>query len=208
MKRKSHFGALCLVLLGLLAHSLVKADSKLSGATLMSALQQGGYSIYFRHERTDWSLSDDFMDSNQRFSCDPGKMRQLSSEGRERARQTGQAMRKAGIPVHEVIASPYCRTVQTAELMQVGSVTKSEAVMNLLVARYYGGRDTIIKAAQNLLSTPTQPGFNRVIVAHGNVAQAATPIYPDEGEAAIFKADGKGGFRAIGRIKAGEWLVN
>ena len=89
--------------------------------------------------------------------------------------------------------------------MQLGPVDKSEAVMNLRVANYYGGRQAIIEAAQNLLSTPTRPGFNRVIVAHGNVAQAATPIYPDEGEAAIFKADGNGGFKAVGRIKAGEW---
>ncbi len=183
--------------------SQVSADSATD--TLITSLQQGGYSIYFRHERTDWSLSDDFMQSDQRFSCDPAKMRQLSEQGRQRALNTGNAMRGAGIPVNEVISSPYCRCVQTAELMNLGTVTSSDAVMNLRVAEYYGGRQAIIESAQALLATPTTAGFNRVIVAHGNVAQAATPVYPGEGEAVIFKATGDGKFEVVGRIAAGDW---
>ena len=177
-----------------------QADEGLSGQPLIDALQQGGYSIYFRHEKTDWSQSDDYMDSNERFSCDPSKMRQLSAEGKQRARDTGSGMRNAGIPVNEVIASPYCRCVETARLMNLASVTPSNAVMNLRVADYYGGRQAIIESAQALLATPTQPGFNRVIVAHGNVAQAATPVYPGEGEAVVFKAVGNGKFEVVARI--------
>lgn len=199
------YSCLFILCLNLTAYQTTRAETALSGPALIAALKQGGYSIYFRHEKTDWSLSDNLMNSSQRFSCDPSKMRQLSPEGRDRARKTGRAMRKSAIPVSEVIASPYCRTVETAELMELGPVTKSNSVMNLRVAEYYGGRDAVIASAKALLSTSTRPGFNRLIVAHGNVAQAATPIYPDEGEAAIFKADGMGGFRAVGRIKPNEW---
>jgi hypothetical protein len=42
-------------------------------------------------------------------------------------------------------------------------------------------------------------------VAHGNVAQAATPVYPGEGEAVIFKPDGEGGFHYIARIAPDDW---
>ncbi len=185
-----------------------QASAQLSGEALIEALQQGGYSIYFRHERTDWNLSDDFMRSEERFSCDSTKMRQLSEEGRQRASDTGNAMRAAGIPVSEIIASPYCRCVETAELMDLGEVTPSDAVMNLRVAQFYGGREAIIKSAQALLATPTEPGFNRVIVAHGNVAQAATPVYPGEGEAVVFKAIDDGNFEVIGRILAHQWTTD
>ncbi len=198
----------CTALLGLLVlmSTLGQVRAETSTESLIAALKQGGYSIYFRHERTNWSLSDDFMsDAQARFSCDPTKMRQLSEEGRQRARNTGDAMRHAGIPVNEVIASPYCRCLETAELMNVGTVISSNSVMNLRVASYYGGRQAIIDSAQALLATPTSPGFNRVIVAHGNVAQAATPVYPGEGEAVVFKATGDGQFQVIGRIPASDW---
>jgi hypothetical protein len=39
-----------------------------------------------------------------------------------------------------------------------------------------------------------------VIVAHGNVAREATPVYPGEGEALVFEPDGAGGFVLRGRI--------
>ena len=44
-----------------------------------------------------------------------------------------------------------------------------------------------------------------MVVAHGNVAQAATLVYPDEGEGLVFEIDGQSGFRFIGRLKPAEW---
>ncbi len=204
MSRQSILNVICLLCLFWTSGGL-QANEALAGKALIDAIKTGGYSIYFRHERTDWNLFDNYMHNDQRFSCDPAKMRQLSEQGRQRSRDTGAAMRAVGIPVNEVIASPYCRTVETAKLMDLGPVTPSNDVMNLRVASYYGGREVIIKTAQALLAKPTTPGFNRVIVAHGNVAQAATPVYPDEGEAVIFKATQDGRFVVIGRIKTEEW---
>jgi hypothetical protein len=65
--------------------------------------------------------------------------------------------------------------------------------------------DAIIGTAQMRLSTRPAAATNAVIVAHGNVAQAATPIYPGEGEAVIFRPDGNGGFQYIARIAPQDW---
>ncbi len=46
---------------------------------------------------------------------------------------------------------------------------------------------------------------NRVIVAHGNLAQAATPACPAEGEALVFKPDGDGSFILIDRVETVRW---
>ena len=166
----------------LLAAGPLAADSQLDDLELVQALRAGGYNIYFRHVATDWSQSDDVREVDDWRSCDPLRMRQLSTAGRDAARAIGVAMRRLAIPVDEVLASPYCRTVETATLMELGKVNESMQVMNLRAAG------------------------NRVIVAHGNVAREATPAYPGEGEALVFEPDATGGFVLRGRIAVSDWL--
>jgi len=116
----------------------------------------------------------------------------------------GKAMRELEIPVGEVLASPYCRTMETASLMEVGPVQASTDVMNLRSASYFGGREAVVSTARRLLSSPPPSGTNRIIVAHGNVAREATPVYPGEGEGLVFAPDG-GGFRLLGRLTPADW---
>ena len=174
---------------------------------LVELLRTGGYSIYFRHEATDWSQFDQVERADDWLSCSGAKMRQLSTAGRERAKATGRAMRTLGIPVGRVFASPYCRTVETARLMDLGEVVPTVEVMNLRVAVFPGGRQAIRASARALLSRQPDAGTNTLIVAHGNVAQAATPVYPGEGEGVVFQADGAGGFRVIGRLTPEQWAA-
>lgn len=205
----------CKILMGLIMTTLLSVmpvqaapssnSEILSGAALVQSLRQGGYTIYFRHEATDWSQDDHIQKAGDWVSCDGNLIRQLSAAGRQSAQATGQAMRTLGIPFDRVLASPYCRTVETAKLMNVGEVEPSEAVINLRVAQYFGGRAAIVATAQSLLAESSPKGSNTLIVAHGNVAQAATPVYPGEGEGVVFQADGQGGFHFIGRIKPAEW---
>ncbi len=177
----------------------------LGGKVLVEALRAGGLNIYFRHVATNWSQSDDLRNRDDWLSCDPTGMRQLSDAGRADAVAVGNAMRKLEIPVTQVLASPYCRTMETARLMDLGAVEPSTEVMNLRAAEYFGGRAAIVATAQRLLSTPPPVDGNRVIVAHGNVASAATPAYPAEGEGLVFKPDGAGGFILLGRIEPKQW---
>ena len=125
--------------------------------------------------------------------------------GREAARDIGAAMRRLRIPVNEVLASPYCRTMDTARLLGLGEVRPSNDVINLRVASYFGGREQVIATARRLLGTATVAGGNRVIVAHGNVARDATPVFPNEAEAIVFRPDGRGGFTVVGRLSAAMW---
>jgi len=177
----------------------------LTDLALVEALRNGGYNIYFRHVSTDWSQSDGLHQVDDWLSCDPAQMRQLSEPGRADAVAIGDAIRTLEIPVGEILASPYCRTVETARLMKLGEVTTSTAVMNLRAAEYFGGRAAIVATARALLATSPRPGTNRVIVAHGNVASAATPAYPAEGEGLVFKPEDDGSFILVGRVEPGQW---
>lgn len=177
----------------------------LNDLALVEALRAGGYNFYFRHVSTDWSQSDGLRRADDWLSCDPTQMRQLSDPGRADAVAIGNAIRKLEIPVSEILASPYCRTVETARLMELGEITTTTEVMNLRAAEYFGGRAAIVATARALLASSPEPGTNRVIVAHGNVAQASTPVYPDEGEGIVFRPDGNGDFYQVGRIRPADW---
>jgi broad specificity phosphatase PhoE len=179
--------------------------ARLSGEPLVRALRQGGYNIYFRHAATDWSQSDHVREAGDWTSCDPARIRQLSDQGRKTARAVGGAIRALGIPVGRVLASPYCRTVETATLMNLGNVETTIDVMNMRVAEYFGGRSAIVKTARARLATPPASGTNTVIVAHGNVARDSTPVYPGEAEGVVFRPNGSGDFNVVARVSPEEW---
>lgn len=181
------------------------AEAVLTGEALVTALRKGGYNIYFRHAETDWSQTDKVNKAGDWTSCNPARIRQLSNEGRANARAVGEAMRKLAIPVGKILASPYCRTVETATLMGLGPVETTTDVMNMRVASYFGGRAAIAITARIRLATPPADGTNTVIVAHGNVAREATPVYPGEAEGVVFRPDGIGEFSVVGRLTPAQW---
>lgn len=197
-----------LLVAGLLAVCVaVSADEEMAAADLVEALRGGGYNIYFRHAQTDWSNPDRIEKAGDWTSCDPSRARQLSAAGREAARAVGEAMRALDIPVGRVLASPYCRAVDTARLMALGEVETTTDVMNIRAAEYVGGRDTVVRTARELLSTAPAPGTNTVIAAHGNVARAATPVYPGEAEGVVFRPEGNGEFIFVGRLTPEQWTA-
>ena len=183
------------------------AEVVLNGEALVRALQTGGYNIYFRHAQTDWSQDDHIQETGDWTSCDPSRVRQLADAGRQISRTVGNAIRALGIPIGPVLASPYCRTVETATLMDLGPVETTTDIMNLRVAAYFGGREAIVGTARRRLGTVPHPGTNTVLIAHGNVARAATEVYPDEAEAAVFRPHGASRFTFVGRLKPADWVA-
>lgn len=191
--------------LSLLGGVKALADDPLSGHELVRALRSGGYNLYFRHAATDWSRSDSVRAAGDWVSCDPLRIRQLSDDGRRTAKAVGEAMRALEIPVGSVFSSPYCRTVETARLLNVGPVEITTDVMNMRVAEYFGGRRAIAERTQMRLAATPEPGTNTVYVAHGNVVREATSVYPGEGECIVFRPDGEGGFEFAGRLTPEQW---
>lgn len=174
---------------------------------LVQALADGGYVLYFRHAPTDWSRHDDVRADGDWTSCDPDRMRQLSNEGRRITREIGRAMDRLGIPVDSVHSSPYCRCVQTAELLDLGPVTTTRDLLNARAAEYVGGRDALRTSARRRLGTPPPEGTNAVLVAHGNVFLLAAGARPPEAGAAIVRPRGDGEFDFLGTVTAETWIV-
>ena len=170
-----------------------------AGKSLLNALREGGYVVYFRHTATDFSQNDDLMTGYE----DCARQRNLTDQGRADARAIGAAIRSLGIPIGDVLASPFCRTRETAQLI-FGRYTVSNAVRGG-PASAEGGRYDELKA---LLARPVPGKANLAIASHGNpyAAVAGTP-YLAEAESAVIEPLGAGGFRVVARIRKDEWAA-
>ncbi|MEO8740303.1 MAG: histidine phosphatase family protein [Casimicrobiaceae bacterium] len=170
----------------------------LSGAPLLSALRAGGLVIYFRHTSTDFGQNDDQMSGFE----DCAKQRNLTDRGREEARQIGAAIEKLKLPIGEVLASPFCRTMETARLI-FGRATATRAVRGGPARPETPDRYAELRT---LLSTPWTQPTDRVIVSHGNPFNAVVgPPYLAEGEAAVIRPLGAQSFVVVARIPKDGW---
>lgn len=186
--------------------SLVRAQAvsapapgvELQGRALLSALRAGGFVLYFRHTSTDFGQNDERMTGYEECST----QRNLTDAGRAEARAIGAEIRELGIPIGEVLASPFCRTMETARLI-FGRAIATPAVrggpaLAESPARYAALRD--------LLSTAVPRGTNVAIASHGNPFRAVVGgAYLAEGEAAVIEPRGAEGFRVIARVRKDEW---
>lgn len=166
-------------------------------AGLLAELRKGGYVIYFRHTSTDFSRDD----SRSKSDDDCDHQRPLTDKGREEAREIGAAFRELKVPVGSVLASPRCRTLETA-MLAFGRAEKAPEARGGPVAPESPDRYAPLR---KLLATPVKPGANLVIASHGNpfYATAGAP-YLAEGEAAVVRPLGKD-FEIIARVRHDGW---
>lgn len=167
----------------------------ISGAEVLTRLKQGGLILYLRHTSTDFGQNDEQMTHYE----DCAHQRNLTDKGRTEAKAIGAAMRKLQIPVASVIASPFCRTLETARLA-FGKATAS------LDARGGPAGDEHYAGLRRLLSTAPAASGNAVVVSHGNPFYGiAGPPRLAEGEAAIILPKGNKSFDIIARVRSDEW---
>lgn len=173
------------------------AAPTLEGRALVDALRRGGYVLYLRHTSTDFSQNDAAMTSY----ADCASQRNLTDAGRTEARAIAAGLRALRIPIGEVLASPYCRTMESARLA-FGKATAAPAVRGG-PAQAESERYADLR---RLLSTPVTGGTNLAIASHGNPFNAvAGPPYLAEGEIAVVEPLRAGGFRIVARVTKTGW---
>ena len=165
---------------------------------LLARLRQGGLVLYMRHASTDFSQNDASMKSYE----DCARQRNLTDKGRTEARGVGDHIKQLRIPVGQVLASPYCRTMETARL----AFGKAEAVQDARGGPARTDDPARYDPLRKLLSAPVPRGENRAIVSHGNPFHAvAGPPYLAEGEIAVIRPEGRMKFSVLGRIRPEDW---
>jgi phosphohistidine phosphatase SixA len=188
---------------------LPEARVSLTGEGLLEKLRQGGYILYFRHFHTDhtkWHEDPikphhaEMTVAEFRSTCD--QQRPLTDFGRRRAKDVGDLMRGLKIPIGKVLASPYCRVVETAALL-AGRAPDSTPYG--LVHR--GGKLTYEMMAANVrpfLGEKPAPGTNTLIVGHR--PQMDDIRFIEEGECFVLEPLGDGMFNLVGTIYDSDWF--
>jgi virginiamycin B lyase len=177
-----------------------EGESDRGSASLAERLRRGGYVLAFRHAATDFSMTD-----STRNLRDCSRQRNLTAEGRRQARSIGREFRRLRIPVGRVLASPFCRTRETATLA-FGRAVSSRA---LLSAEFFEGEragERQPARLRRLLARPPRRATNTILVSHNFAIDDATGETLAEGEAVIV-APGRGrrGFEVVARLEAGQW---
>jgi hypothetical protein len=111
-------------------------------------------------------------------------------------------VKRLRIPVGEVLASPFCRTMETARL----AFGKAQAMNEVRGGPVQSEDPRRYDALKELLSSTVSKGQNRVIASHGNPFQAvAGSPYLAEGEIAVVRPEGGMRFAVIARIRPADW---
>lgn len=136
-----------------------------------SILQQGGYTLIFRHSSAPGGLpptgtGNDMggtVDSLWWMRCDANYSRQLSVAGRNEAMNIGRTFKRLNIKINRIAASEFCRCYETAVLMNTGlPVTISQGLTMTLYT------DELRRRTIDSLARPLPPqGTNTVLVTHG-----------------------------------------
>jgi phosphohistidine phosphatase SixA len=159
-------------------------------------LDQGGYVLMVRHARAPGTGDPDHFRLG-----DCATQRNLDDQGRAQARRLGARLRVAGIASAEVYSSQWCRCLETAALLDLGSVEELPA-LNSFHERP-ADRQPNLEALREFLAGLPADGPLVVLVTHQVTIAAITGRGVVSGEAVVLEADGTEEPRIVGRIEPG-----
>lgn len=172
--------------------------ARFSGPQLIEKLRAGGLVVLIRHAATGPTPS------AHPVAGDCSTQRVLSEQGEREAEELGRAFRMMGILVGDIVTSPWCRTIQTAEsAFGKHTLHTASGVLALWDDLEPSARAARVEELRALLATkPRTRGTNTVLVTHRpNLKSLGLEVEP-EGLAHVFQPGG-GGY--LGSIQPQEW---
>lgn len=128
---------------------------------------------------------------------DCATQRNLNAQGREQARRIGAALRDQDIAFDQVWSSGWCRSRETAELMEMGSVEITPSLHSFFAGR--GDRQT--QSQETLAALSALPdGARALLVTHQVNITALTGVFPASGEIIVAQVAPDGSLEVTGRV--------
>jgi broad specificity phosphatase PhoE len=160
---------------------------------LWALLEQGGQVVLIRHAVTDPGVGDP-----PGFNLDDCRtQRNLSAAGRAEAQRLGASLRAHGVPIARVLASPWCRTLETARIALGVDAQTEPALSNLF--EHGHNRERQLADFKKLVAAAPRQG-NLILVTHGSTTLAFTGVSPATAEMVIVTPERDGQFKVAGRI--------
>jgi phosphohistidine phosphatase SixA len=204
LSRPFHLRRHWLMLVLVLSVSTTGLSQALPPDAVATALRAGGYVIVMRHASSPQTPPDAVLANADNIQ----RERQLDAVGRTTAQDMGEALRRLGIPIGEVLSSPTYRALETVRLARLGEARPRPELGDSgasMQGQSDGKRGAWLRARS--AQTP-QPGRNTVIVTHyPNIMEAFPNVAAGlaDGEALVFHPDGHGDATLVARVKIEEW---
>ena len=173
-----------------------------ASADIWSALRQGGHVILIRHGAVDNLTKSTSPDAD--FEGCEGQYN-LTDEGRDLVKHLGNSLRKRKIPIGGVLASPLCRTRDTARIA-LGSF-RVFPLLEPLPESDLEDRQQRIDAITRVIADH-KGRDNLVLVTHEANIDALTLEVADFATMVVVKPDGKGNFKVIRKLPPNEWRMD
>lgn len=143
-----------------------------------AALAKGGHVALIRHGNAPPGYGGD--PPGFRFD-DCKTQRNLDDAGRGQAKALGEAFRKHGVRVDRIVSSPVCRCLETGQLMAVGSVETSWALLPDT-----GSSAIRVLELEKMVSAWRGPG-TLVLVTHGLTVGRLTGFSLEQAETLVLQ---------------------
>ncbi len=158
-----------------------------------SSLKQPGVVALMRH-----ALAPGTGDPANFDLDDCSTQRNLDDRGRAQARRVGQMMRAVGVQFDAIWSSQWCRSMDTATLLDMGQVGEMPPLNSFFAGR--GDRTAQTQATRERIAA--QPKQARLLlVSHFVNISALSGVGPRSGEIVVTRRDGRGGLDVIDRIE-------
>ncbi len=174
--------------------SMLSVSHAADEAALWRALASTGHFALLRH-----AIAPGTGDPPEFALGNCSKQRNLSEEGRGQARRIGLRFRENGIQATRIYSSQWCRCLETARLLQLGSVTELPVLNSFFLTPERGDHQT-----QTLKSWIDLQDLDRplVLVTHQVNITTLTGVFPASGEIIVIRRSDDGKLSVVGVIGA------
>ena len=180
---------------------------------LVRELRNGGYVLYLRHGAVLPATADKVVAGQWWKDCQ--NTQRIGPEVQAQMRAVAEAMSRQRIAVSEVLSSEFCRAADTAVLLGIAVPLHNSALNDVTALNKQPQEATSAVSSlasyaagiQQLLTKPTTPKGNRVLVGHSlppGIIHPALSTLP-ESHTAIFKVEPGNRFHYITTLSPGQW---
>jgi len=180
--------------LGLMA--LAVTNTQADPGNLIEQMKSGGHILMIRHAYAPGSG-----DPSHFKIGDCSTQRNLDDRGRSQARTIGDWLRSKGIKVANVYSSQWCRCLETAALLNFGSVTELPALNSFYELPQ--NREPNIRALRSFIANLDATGDLIILVTHFVTILEIAGEGVSSGEGVVLKLKGQSAYDVLGRLSFG-----
>lgn len=182
-------GLACMLLLIVSSASSALADEQ----DLIRQMQSGSAVLMIRH-----ALAPGVGDPGDFNLDDCSTQRNLNQAGREQAKAIGHWLRSRGIGQVKLYSSQWCRCLETARLMQMGTVTPLPALNSFF--QRPEDREPNLSSLRKFIHEKTKPGELIIMITHQVTISAITGLWADSGHGKLLRPAKAGGIELVGEL--------